>query len=181
MGAHEDIDKLVRIAQRLYFETPEKVQQLRQLLLAAGFAEEEERLYLWEEEALKRLGKKRPVPSGGNQWLQQREAILDYVGRLRPAVAVDFDQQWMPFWERLLEDRELAVLLKDKGRQRNTVFNRNLVANIVGRLMDAGWVDRNAARLATLLEGSVEHSVRQNFGMESTSPAARIVERYLKS
>jgi len=92
--------------------------------------------------------------------------ILTYVARLRGQVADKWKSRYMKLWEEILDLKVVAAKVYDPGKQQETNFNRNLVANIIYYLGCYGQPDNgifsvyNASRFAELLETDKDHSVR---------------------
>ena len=92
--------------------------------------------------------------------------ILNYVARLRDQVADKWKSRYMKLWEEILDLKVVAAKVYDPGKQQETNFNRNLVANIIYYLGCYGQLDNgifrvyNASRFAELLETDKDHSVR---------------------
>lgn len=99
---------------------------------------------------------------------RQRQAdIMDYVGRLKKYVSQDWRNRYETTWERILNLPEVASVVYDQGRQRDTTFNRNLVANIIYVMCRRGIIAELCATSLTMaLEDDKEHSVRAQLGRE---------------
>ena len=112
-----------------------------------------------------------------------KESILEYVMRLHPAqVRVEWHDKYLPLWERILELPSVASKVYDKGKQQGTTFNRSLVGNILHLLAERRvLLSNNAARLAELLEGSVNASVRSSLGEMPGKEICREVEEVLNA
>ena len=72
--------------------------------------------------------------------IQRQHEILDYVGSLKPFVAFEWKNRYESTWRSILALPEVAAAVYEPGKQKDTTFNRNLVANT--------------------LENDKEHSVR---------------------
>lgn len=92
-----------------------------------------------------------------------RTEILDYVSRIRPFLADVWQQGYMEFWEEVINLDVMSVDLYDPGKQRNTNFNRNLVANILHYLSSQGFYKEqyNSSEMTRVLEGDADHPVRK--------------------
>ena len=60
-----------------------------------------------------------------------RTEIMHYVSCLRPHVAKDKRDRYMQLWDRILGLPVVEKEIYDPGKQQDTNFNRNLVANII--------------------------------------------------
>ena len=70
-------------------------------------------------------------------------------------------------------------LVFSPGKQKDTSFNRNLVANIIYIMCNAGlFDDTNATTLAVALEDNKEHSVRSQLGKE---PADELLVKHVRA
>ena len=64
-------------------------------------------------------------------------------------------------WRSILALPEVAAAVYEPGKQKDTTFNRNLVANILYLMTEHGIItERNATALTLALENDKEHSVR---------------------
>ena len=95
-----------------------------------------------------------------------KESILEYVMRLHPAqVRGEWHDKYLPLWERILELPSVASKVYNKGKQQGTIFNRSLVSNILHLLAERRVLTTtNATRLAEVLEGSANASIRGSLG-----------------
>lgn len=114
--------------------------------------------------------KKRGIPASEVQHsdtdirLRQTE-ILQYVMRLKPYVAKEWQGRYESTWRAILALPEVAPSVYEPGRQRDTTFNRNLVANIIYIMCHVGVItEKNASTLTQALEGDKDHSVRAQLG-----------------
>lgn len=93
--------------------------------------------------------------------IQCQQEILDYVGNLKPFVAPKWKNRYESTWRSILAQPEVAAAVYEPGKQKDTTFNRNLVANIVFLMTEHGVIsERNATTLTLALENDKEHSVR---------------------
>ena len=95
-----------------------------------------------------------------------KESILEYVMRLHPAqVREEWHDKYLPLWERILELPSVASKVYNKGKQQGTTFNRSMVSNILHLLAERRVLTTtNATRLAEVLEGSANASIRGSLG-----------------
>ena len=111
------------------------------------------------------------------------EAIMEYVGRLKPIVRQEFLNTYDQLWSGILELKEVKLQVYDKGKQQDTTFNRNLVAQIIHQVSDWLYVPAaNAVKMAEYLEPGrgAEHSVRQKLGESPDRVVKKAIELYLK-
>jgi len=98
-----------------------------------------------------------------------RQAVMDYVGRLMPVVAADFRDHFGKIWQEILEKEAVSCVIYERGSQKGTLFNRNLVAQISHMMVIGGIIpkDTTDVRLAELLEPEKgkNHSVRGALAM----------------
>ena len=95
-----------------------------------------------------------------------KETILEYVMQLHPAyVSKEWQEKYQTLWESILELPAVSCIIYDKGRQQGTTFNRNLVGNILHLLAEKKILTTsNATKLAELLEGDSNSSIRKMLG-----------------
>ena len=99
----------------------------------------------------------------------RRSEILEYVGRIKPFVADAWKERYNATWQSLLDLPAVAAVIYETGKQKDTSFNRNLVANLIYIMCDQGIItESNAAKLAEILEGDKDHSVRAQLRKEPT-------------
>lgn len=93
--------------------------------------------------------------------IRHQHEILDYVGSLRQYVAPGWKNRYESTWRSILGLPEVAAVIYEPGKQKDTTFNRNLVANIIYVMCNCGIVaETNATTLTLALEGDKDHSVR---------------------
>lgn len=112
-----------------------------------------------------------------------KKVIIDYVNRLLPLVKDEYQKSYDDLWNGILEIKEVKLLVYDKGRQQDTSFNRNLVAQIVHQISDLIYLPTaNATQMAECLEPGkgVDHSVRQKLGEAPESVIKKSIERYIE-
>ena len=101
--------------------------------------------------------------------LVRRGEIMRYVGNLKPFVAKDWKNRYEATWHAILDLPAVAAVIYEPGKQKDTTFNRNLVANIIyvmcGRRI---IIESNATKLTEALEGDKDHSVRAQLRTEPT-------------
>lgn len=98
-----------------------------------------------------------------------RQSVMDYVGRLMPVVASDFKEVFHTIWKEILEQDAVSRVVYERGSQKGTLFNRNLVAQISHMMVIEGIIlkDTSDVRMAELLEPEKgrNHSVRGALAM----------------
>ena len=93
--------------------------------------------------------------------LQRKTEIMDYVGNLKQYVAPGWKNRYESTWDSILGLPPVAAAVYEPGKQKDTTFNRNLVANIIYILCNCGVItETNATTLTLALEGDKDHSVR---------------------
>ena len=93
--------------------------------------------------------------------IQLQAEILDYVGHLKQFVSKDWKNRYETLWHNILNLPEVSALVGDPGKQKDTTFNRNLVANIIYIMCNQGIItETNATTLTVALEGDKDHRVR---------------------
>ena len=107
-----------------------------------------------------------------------RQSVMEYVGRLMPVVAEDFRDNFCRIWQEILEQESVSRVIYERGSQKGTVFNRNLVAHISHMMVIGGVIlkDTSDVRMAELLEPEKgrNHSVR---GALALSPDDKLVKK----
>ena len=112
----------------------------------------------------------------------RRGEILQYVGNLKQFVAKEWMSRYESIWGSILDIVEVAAVIFEPGKQKDTTFNRNLVANIIYIMCRVGIItETNATKLTESLEDNKDHPVRAQL---RTFPEDKIirskVERLLK-
>ena len=112
-----------------------------------------------------------------------KEAIMEYVGRLKPVVKTEYQADYDTIWEGILELTQVRTLVYNKGKQQDTTFNRNLVAQIIHQVSD--WLylpTANTVKMAEYLEPEkgIEHPVRQKLGESPERDGKKAIEAYVK-
>lgn len=94
-----------------------------------------------------------------------RQDIRMYVDRVRNFV--NDQEAWPQIWNDIILDDRLSDVILAVGKQKETTFNRSLVANIIHLLGVEQKMMKfyNASELAKKLESSVNHSVRASLGL----------------
>lgn len=98
-----------------------------------------------------------------------RQSIMDYVNRLMPVVAIGYREEYTKIWQDILEEEAVSRVVYDRGRQKGTMFNRNLVAQISRMMLLDGIIiqETNDVTMAELLEPEKgkDHPVRNQLGL----------------
>lgn len=105
-----------------------------------------------------------------------KKSIMEYVSGLVTVLSDEWTQKYLKVWDEILDLDIVAAKVYDPGKQQGTVFNRNLVANIICYLGQKGAFKSpyNASLMARLLAGDSDNSVRAALGK---SPDEKIVSR----
>ena len=105
--------------------------------------------------------------------------IMTYVSRIKQYVANEWRNRYETTWRSVLDIPEVKSIVFSPGKQKDTLFNRNLVANIIYIMCNAGfYTDTNATALTIALEGDKEHSVR---GQLAKEPADELLVKHVKA
>lgn len=97
--------------------------------------------------------------------LVRRGEIMQYVGNLKQYVAKEWKNRYESIWASVLDIVEVAAVIFEPGKQKDTTFNRNLVANIIYIMCRVGIItETNATKLTESLEGNKDHPVRAQLG-----------------
>ena len=112
-----------------------------------------------------------------------RTEILNYVSCLRPHVLKDKRDRYMQLWDGILCLPVVEKEIYDPGKQQDTNFNRNLVANIIHYLDRFDFYEEvyNAAAFTYALEADKEHSVRRALAKDPPDEIAHAVKNFLQS
>ena len=79
----------------------------------------------------------------------------------RTATDSNGKNRYESLWRLILQQPEVSAVVCDPGKQRDTTFNRDLVANIIYMMCNEGIIaETNATTLTLALEGDKAHSVR---------------------
>jgi len=100
---------------------------------------------------------------------QRKAEIVEYVSRIKKYVTDEWKNRYETTWRSVLDIPEVEAVVYEPGKQKDTLFNRNLVANIIYIMCNAGFYsETNATTLTIALEGNNEHSVRRQLAKEPT-------------
>lgn len=107
-----------------------------------------------------------------------KKSLLDYVVRLMPVVSDDYKNSYMDIWQEILAQDLISKVIYERGSQKGTIFNRNLVARISHMFVLNGIIAQKTSdtRLAELLEPErgKKHPVR---GELALSPEDKLVKQ----
>lgn len=112
-----------------------------------------------------------------------REAIMEYVKRLMPLVKVDCQAHYEQIWTGILDVNEVKQQVYNKGKQQDTLFNRNLVAQIAHQLGSRVYVtEAKPVVMAEYLEPGKgkDHPVRQKLGEMPERVIKKAIEDAIK-
>ena len=111
-----------------------------------------------------------------------KNCILEYVSNLITELSDDWTHQYKKVWDEILDLDIVAAKVYDPGKQQGTVFNRNLVANIIYYLGQKGAFKSpyNASRMARLLAGDPDSSVRAALGKYPDDKIVSRLNRYFE-
>ena len=111
------------------------------------------------------------------------EAIIEYVKRLKPLVKQELQGSYEGLWLNILELKEVRMQVYNKGKQQDTAFNRNLVAQITHQLGERVFVsEANPTMMSERLEPGKgkAHPVRQQLGEMPDNVIKKAVENLIK-
>lgn len=111
-----------------------------------------------------------------------KKSILEYVSKLVTELSDDWTQKYFKEWNGILALDIVAAKVYDPGKQQGTVFNRNLVANIIFYLGQNGVFKSpyKASHMARLLEGDPDSSVRAALGKYPDEKIVSRLNRYFE-
>jgi hypothetical protein len=112
-----------------------------------------------------------------------KEAVLEYVRRLMPVVKEKYRNDYDSFWTGILELDAVKVKIYNKGKQKDTTFNRNLLAQMIHQVSKVLYVPTaNTVEMSEYLEPQkgVDHPVRQKLGESPEKSIKNAIEDYLK-
>lgn len=113
-----------------------------------------------------------------------RGEILEYVGRLYDLYKPEWQMHYPELWNDILDIPEIDSEVYKRGRQRDTHFNRNLVANIIYYL-DGHHLYRDEYRATeftrALEKGDKDSSVRASLGMSPSSAICEAIRHLIET
>ena len=115
--------------------------------------------------------------------LQGKEAIIDYLDRLKPMVKAEYKDRYDTLWEGVLELSQVKAVIYNKGKQQDTTFNRNLLAQIIHQLGVLYVPTANTVQMAMQLEPEkgADHPVRQKLGEVPEKTIKKAIDEYIKA
>lgn len=128
-------------------------------------------------------GKQQVVEEVDENATRNPQLIIGYVMRLHPVyVRKEWQDKYEWLWKQILELPAVAEKIYDKGRQQGTTFNRNLVGNILHLMAEKKVlaITANATKMAEVLEGDANASVRAKLGEMPPKEVKDAVEEWLK-
>ena len=93
--------------------------------------------------------------------------IKAYVMKVKNFLSANWtEQRYAELWDKVLSMPAVKNVVLNKGKQKNTTFNRKLVANILHLMVQKNMFAPTATNqaMAEALEGTKEHSVRADIG-----------------
>lgn len=115
-----------------------------------------------------------------------RPEILKYVSRVLPLLNDQSKGYFMRLWDDILSLPEVEGTVYDPGNQKDTFFNRDLVANILyhlrtQKIYKVVYRDNyNGAAMCEALEGDRDHSVKHALRDEPPLDVREAVDKLLK-
>lgn len=93
--------------------------------------------------------------------VQRKAEIMQYVSNLKRYVTPEWRNRYEATWNAILCLPEISSIACEPGKQKDTTFNRNFIANIIYIMCEKGIIaENNATTLAKALEGDKDHPVR---------------------
>lgn len=116
-------------------------------------------------------GDRKPVqPAGPDREAERvwrQSDIMQYVGNVKAYVASAWKNRYETLWRSILGIPQVAAVIYEPGKQKDTTFNRDLVANILYMMCSTGIIsETNATTLTVALENDKDHSVRAQLRKE---------------
>ena len=112
-----------------------------------------------------------------------KDDIMEYLGRLRPLVKEQYLERYDQIWEGILDISQVKAVIYNKGKQQDTTFNRNLLAQLIHQVEIIYLPTANNAQMTTYLEPErgADHPVRQKLGEVPDKTIKNAVEEYMKT
>lgn len=112
---------------------------------------------------------------------QGKDAIMEYVGRLKPVVKEQYLDHYDQIWEGILEINQVKAVIYNKGKQQDTTFNRNLLAKIIHQV--SWWLYESSANTVIMAEylepgKGIDHPVRQKLGESPNKDLKKALEQF---
>lgn len=111
-----------------------------------------------------------------------REDILQYIDRLRNYFTDSWKANYRKWWGEIIDHSTVVSEIYNKGQQKDTTFNRNLVGNIINYLGHRGMIKQwNASDLTIALENNKDHSIRtSSLSKEPPTYIIKVLKPYVK-
>lgn len=115
------------------------------------------------------------------------KTIIGYVNRLSPCIAGKWADRYEDVWTEILGLDIVSESVYDAGKQQGTVFNRDLVANIINYLNSRGfYTDYNSSHFAELLcdkddYRGKDHPVRKALRYGPSEEIAARLDRFFEN
>ena len=95
----------------------------------------------------------------------KHRVIMEYVGRLKDMVKDEYASDYDKMWAEILSLKTVKSKVYKKGRQKDTTFNRNLVANIIHLMKEngvfkTGTTEVCMARILEPKDDGKEHEIK---------------------
>ena len=107
-----------------------------------------------------------------------KQSVMGGGGRVMTVVTAGYREQYAKIWQEILEQDAVSRVVYEKGNQKGTLFNRNLVAQISHMMAVNGVIVKETTdvRMAELLEPEKgkNHSVR---GALAVTPDDKLVKK----
>ncbi len=115
---------------------------------------------------------------------QGKDAIMEYVGRLKPVVKEQYLDHYDQIWEGILEINQVKAVIYNKGKQQDTTFNRNLLAKIIHQV--SWWLYESSANTVIMAEylepgKGIDHPVRQKLGESPNKDLKKALEQFVST
>lgn len=115
---------------------------------------------------------------------QGKDAIMEYVGRLKPVVKEQYLDHYDQIWEGILEINQVKAVIYNKGKQQATTFNRNLLAKIIHQV--SWWLYESSANTVIMAEylepgKGIDHPVRQKLGESPNKDLKKALEQFVST
>jgi len=115
---------------------------------------------------------------------QGKDAIMEYVGRLKPVVKEQYLDHYDQIWEGILEINQVKAVIYNKGKQQDTTFNRNLLAKIIHQV--SWWLYESSANTVIMAEylepgKGIDHPVRQKLGESPNKDLKKALEQFVNT
>lgn len=107
-----------------------------------------------------------------------RNAVLEYVGKLKCYVKPEWVNKYDTLWVKILALKEVEEEIYNKGRQKNTVFNRDFVGKIINVICKQVYTTENRTEMCMALEGK-DGKVRKTMNQDPSDEVKKAVMKLL--